>query len=349
MASLTETVQFLKKAAKYGLIAVVSFFIIKTGLSVGKNLWLRFNPPPPPEPTVAFGKLPPIKFPQMQKISGLEYKLENITGSLPKLPTLMEIYPCPTQRASLLALEKTKQKVANLNFKTEPAKITDEIYRWEKNISPYTTLEANIVNGTINFSYNWKLYDDLTRNPEVFDKQEAVQETRKYLKSAGLLKQDLEEGTYKTQFLQATGGKILPAISLSEADFIKVDIFRKNVDEYPVLTANPDRGIVSILFSGSKDKNKKVISFDYNYYPIDLTNFATYPIKTNSQLWEELEKGRAYLSSYDQKTKNIIIRNIYLAYYDSFEKQDYLQPIIVFEGDNNFQAMLPIITDQWLE
>ena len=44
----------------------------------------------------------------------------------------------------------------------------------------------------------------------------------------------------------------------------------------------------------------------------------------------------------------IVIRNISLAYYDSDEPQEYLQPIFIFEGDNDFVAYLPAITGEYL-
>jgi len=40
----------------------------------------------------------------------------------------------------------------------------------------------------------------------------------------------------------------------------------------------------------------------------------------------------------------VTIRNIYLAYFEPVTLTNYLQPIFVFEGDNNFVAYVPAIS-----
>ncbi len=49
------------------------------------------------------------------------------------------------------------------------------------------------------------------------------------------------------------------------------------------------------------------------------------------------------------KTNAVVVRNVYLAYYDSFEPQTYMQPVFVFEGDDNFQALVPAVSQEWIE
>jgi hypothetical protein len=96
--------------------------------------------------------------------------------------------------------------------------------------------------------------------------------------------------------------------------------------------------------------NPKILEMQYVFWPIAFDDFATYPLRSGAIAWQDLQDGYAsIILNGNNKDDTIKIRQIYLAYYDSEEPQNYLQPIFVFEGDNNFVAYLPAITEDWLE
>ena len=43
-----------------------------------------------------------------------------------------------------------------------------------------------------------------------------------------------------------------------------------------------------------------------------------------------------------------MIKKIYLAYYLSEQRQNYLMPIVIFEGNNNFYAYVQAVQDEWI-
>ena len=43
------------------------------------------------------------------------------------------------------------------------------------------------------------------------------------------------------------------------------------------------------------------------------------------------------------------VRTVTLAYYDSLDPQNYLQPVFVFEGDDGFLAYVPAVALPWTE
>ncbi len=89
-----------------------------------------------------------------------------------------------------------------------------------------------------------------------------------------------------------------------------------------------------------------VIGANYQHQEI-YKESATHPINTAEQVSTELKEGKAYLASYSKNTQNILIKNVFLAYYIGEKRQDYLMPIVVFQGDNDFYAYVPAITDEW--
>ena len=107
---------------------------------------------------------------------------------------------------------------------------------------------------------------------------------------------------------------------------------------------------ISVLYAPSPGISSPIIEISYTFWPIAFDDFGTYPLISGTSAWEELVKGNAAIISMGNNTSgNIVIRNIYMAYYDSEDPQLFLQPIFVFEGDNNFVAYLPAIIPDWLE
>ncbi len=78
------------------------------------------------------------------------------------------------------------------------------------------------------------------------------------------------------------------------------------------------------------------------------TKFSTYPLKTADQAFSELKDQKAYIASYYGNNNNVSIKNVFLAFYMEDAPQDYLMPIIIFEGDNGFFAYVSAITDEWI-
>jgi len=63
-----------------------------------------------------------------------------------------------------------------------------------------------------------------------------------------------------------------------------------------------------------------------------------------------MQGGKGYIANLgESQSGNIVIRNVSLAYYDADQPQNFLQPIYVFEGDNNFIGFVPAVSSQWME
>ena len=118
MASLTETALNFKKALKIGGLAIGSYLLIKFGAFIWSSYLRIAHPEPPPPPTVAFGKLPSIAFPE--KIHPeLTLRLETATGGTPDLGDRATVYLMPTFRSNLLALDEAKETAGKMMFRDE--------------------------------------------------------------------------------------------------------------------------------------------------------------------------------------------------------------------------------------
>jgi len=349
MATLTETAFKTRKIVKFGVVGILAFFVLRLGIGIGGAIWKKINPPPPSPPTVSFGKIPKIEFPSKDKPNNLTFKLETGSGQLPSLPDKMNVYFMPYQRPNLLALEKAKQEALKMGFAGEPEAVDEQTYRWTKKQEATKTLEMNIVNGSFTISYDWQNDPTILLEKKLPGEQQAKVDAQNFLRTLGALNDDLLMGKQEVSYLKAKANQFVSAISLSEADFVKVEIFRKNVDNWPVLTEDPTRGVISFIFSGSTNQDKKIIKVNFNYFPINYTSSGTYPLQVSDTYWQQLNKKEAFIANWNGQTDSIIIRRIYLAYFDSFDPQNFFQPIVVFEGDNNFFAYLPAISPEWFQ
>lgn len=314
--------------------------------------WEKTHPAPEPEPTVAFGKLPKLVFPDNQS-EQLNLTIQLPTSQYPEFPDRADVYVMPYKRNSFLAWDEAKEEAAKMGFTKDPEALTADIYRWTKQSPVTSTLELNIIDGSYQFSYNWQEDQSILESKNVPGEQQAISETKSFISRATTLNQDLTSSRNKVQYLKVAGVKLLPAVSFSEAEFVQVDLFRANIDNYPVMTPDPDIGIVSALLSPAQDR--RFLKVNYNYFTVNYNLSATYPIKTPQEAWNDLKSGRGYVAKSPENIKDITARRVYLGFYDTQEPQSYLQPIYIFtdneepDGNNDFIGYVPAITDSWYQ
>lgn len=251
----------------------------------------------------------------------------------------------PQRTASFLDLDEATKLARSLGFSGNTTNISETIYRFDNRELPSST-DVDIVNKTFSVNYN------LSASPELLgfrprSAEDAVSAARSFLSSGNLLPEDLEMGQKTFEFLKAKPPSFITVASLSEANFVRVNLFRANYSELSVLTSDKKRSNVWFLVGGDKGGTSRIVAGEYHYFAVDVNQSSTYPVKTGEAAWEDLKNGRAFIISGSEGAKDITIRKIYLAYYDSGEPQGFLQPIVVFEGDNDFAAYLPAVTDEY--
>lgn len=353
MATLTETAYWTRKIIKLGTIGLIVIIILRSGFKIGRNIWRQLHPPPPPPPTVSFGKLPKLVFPEenlpLEK-SKISFKLETIQGGLPKLPDVGKVYFIPIKGSNLLALERANALAQKMGFRNQPEAISNTFYRWTSQTTPQTTLEMDINNLNFHLFYDYTQDQEILTSKNLPTNQQAAQEAKNFLISNGLLPEDLANGTAEFEYLRFSQPQLLPVNSLSEADFVRVNLFRANLDDLKILPPNPKKSLISFLFSGSRTPGKRIVEINYTYFPLEKEIFGTYPLKPVVQAWNELQGGQGYIANLGQNQEGqITIRQVYLAYYDSEKTQHYLQPIYVFAGDKDFFGYVSALDPKWVE
>ena len=277
----------------------------------------------------------------------MSYKLETVSGGTPNLGDRAKIYLMPLNQPNLLSLNRANLQARKMGFSGSAQKITDTLYQWQKNKPLPTFLKMDIINYNFTIRKNWQEDQSLLEEKALPIREQAIMEAKNFLQASGLLTDDLENGKAKVSYLRFTPPKLTPVLSPSEADFVRVYLFRDNLDNLPLLPPNPDKALVSVLISGSRNKEKRILEVEYTHFPIAKEIFATYPLKTSAQAWEELKSGKGFIANFKEGKTQITIRKIYLAYFENTIPQNYLQPIYVFEGNDDFVAYVPAIKSEW--
>jgi len=350
MVNLTQTAYWTRKTLKFGAILIGVIIFLRITFSLVNSVWKKIHPAPPPPPTVAFGKLPKLNFSQSNSGTKLTFKLETIQGGLPKLSTVSKVYFIPKEGPNLLALDRANQMAKKFGFSTQPQQISEKVYRWTTGSTPSTTLDIDINTENFHLAYDYQNDQEILKSKDLPTSQEAAQEAKNFLANNGLLTDDLATGSAEIVYLKFTPPNLTPAVSLSEADFVRINLFRSDLDGLKVLPPNPKNSMISFLFSGLRTLGKRIIEINYTYYPIETETFATYPLKITQTAWQELQGGSGYIANLgENQDGQITVRNVYLAYFDSDQPQNFLQPIFVFEGDRNFVGYVSAIDSKWTD
>ncbi|OGJ37854.1 MAG: hypothetical protein A2182_03590 [Candidatus Pacebacteria bacterium RIFOXYA1_FULL_38_18] len=340
-----------RKAVKYGIIALVVMIVGRMLLTAAVEFWRSINPPPPPPPTVGFGLLPKLLFPtQTDKEKPKSFKLETGLGN--RLPELKEdrakVFLSPKVIPNLLADQEVKQIAAGLGFIFEPELLTSRLYRWTKTGTLDSSLEIDLQTKNFLLETNYltkpELVTNASRLPEEF---EAVRRVKAFLDRVDLLPVDVATNAGEVIFLKSLGNKLEKAFSLSDADFLQINLDRTPIDGVEMYSPEPDKGVITAILSGVLSGQESIVRLENHYRPIDYTQVETYPLRSAKSAWQILQTGEGFIAR--SVGEEVVVRKVTLGYYeDWFNEQAYLQPIYVFSGDNDFVGYVQAIDPQYI-
>lgn len=349
MSSLTQVAKQTRKIIKIGLIAIIVIIALTPASKAVRVYWAKTHPEPPPPPNMNFGKLPSINFgSQTSHPTELQFDLKTINGSFPDVGQQSRVYFITILGPSFFDEEYTRQKASRLGFTQELGKIGSNRFAF---LNPITNANLKIDTINNNFEINYPFHQDLFfENFTAPTHQTALGLVRNIITQMGLWQNDFDinQANYVYIKYDQSKNELVKALSLSEAQLTKVNLRQKNIDDLPIMPPHLDESNVSFVVS-SAGGEKTIVFAKYICYPINYERYATYPLKSPVTAWEELKKGQAFISHLGNNNKSITIRKVYLAYFAPDLPQKFLQPIFVFEGDNEFLAYVTAIEPNWIQ
>lgn len=346
--TLHDVTEKTKLIAKWAGIAIGTIIILVILFRIGVNIKNYFYPPKPIPPTVTFGKLPAIKFPISKRIENFSYTIDTVSGTLPVFSDRATVNKIIQSEPDILALKRAESRVSQVGFPSSTeTQISDRVYRWTDNQSLNKIMSANIFSFNFNLTSNFLSNPKITGSVNILNEQDAISAAQSFLSSLSSFPNDIDISKTKTTLFTIKDGQLVTATSLSNTQIIRVDFFQKDYNNLKIYYSDYPFSIINILASGGGSDYQIV---EANYFHHDISDkSATYPIKTSDEAFSNLQKGNAYIVSYNGTGLNIKIKNVYLGYYLGETEQDYLMPIVVFEGNDNFFAFVSAVKNEWVD
>jgi hypothetical protein len=346
MLTLSQATAETRIILKWGGIILAVLIIILLVFKGVAALRKALFPTAPAPPTVSFGKLPLLIFPNNASDKNFNYSLDTVTGTLPAFPDRTNVYKMSQILPDLLALKRAKGNVSSVGFTDPEIPVSSKIYQWNSNNTLNRSITMDI------FSTDFTLSSTFISDPAVIsainlpDPQTAIGTAQDFLSSMSSFPGDIDTTKTKTLLFSINNNTLTSATSISNSQVIEVDFFQKDIDSLPIYYPKAVNSTMNVLVVGGKDQ-AQVAQVNFSHQSVS-DESSTYPIKTAQQAFDLLKQGQGYIASYFGTTTDISIKDVFLAYYIGDKKQDYLFPIAVFEGDNGFFAYVPVVTDEWI-
>lgn len=343
--TLAQTAILVKQIIIISIAALVLGTISFVGYKIWHAYYLAHLPPVEEKPDIKFGVLPQPDFPPTNvSSSNFSYSLDTTTGGLPKVGTdpgfekIIKVYFVTQTFATLLAPEKSQALAEKFGITSPPEILSETKYRFQDQ-DKY--LDVNLDNG--NFSYT----NTATISAEIStdNDNKLVADFEQILSTLGIMKDNLKNGRTKVILLKTGGGGFVPTQIRSEAEVDQISLWPAPLDKKSIFTADFNKSLVTAMVVKGADKLDNYLSLNFTYYPVDLTTFATYPIKEAGTAFEDLKNGKGVIIIQPDKPQ-VSITSVYLGYYLSENYSPYLQPIFVFEGPN-FVSYVSAISNEF--
>jgi hypothetical protein len=354
---LHQTVILVHKMFKGILITggiIITIILIVNIVRIASKI---LYPPPPEFPTVAFGKLSPIAFPDASVKDSFTYSLNTLSGKLPTLPDKVQVYKINKPSVMLLNVDNARGKVAEIGFVNDPKKqyhelaLTPTKFQWQivtSDLFRTIIMDTNTYNFKLTTSY--RTYQPLLTQTFLSDETSAKDVAKSFLQNMSLYTDDIDEVKTKAQSLMLKDGVLVPADNSSDTQIMRVDLYQKDIDKLPIYYPTYPFSLLYFLIMARASNTDDVLEANF-YHQTVATESATYPIKTAQEAYDDLAAGKAFVSNYFGTDQSISITDISLGYYLGETDQKYVMPVIVFQNTqnkDNFFAFVSAIKDTCL-
>ncbi len=350
--SLTEASYYFRKIAPFAILGAIVVFIIYYGIQLVILLIQLQQPPATPVSQIVnpvFGAIPRPIILDSTPSAGLTYILDTIDGVTVSASPAANVYFLPKAPARLGFKENVFLMAKNLEINTELAN-----YERQGDKAVFTDAKNSFVVdvNSYNFDYEYLyLANENERLAEAYiPSTETINEKAvEILSKVGRYPAELARGKRNIVYLafNPQTDELTVVDKPENANLVEVDFYREDIDSLPAASPryfNSPNYLV-LLFD---NQGHKVVKAKVSFFERSTEQIGVYPLKNGDQAWEDFTAGNGYIVSGGEGLSQINIKRMFVAYFDPDVAQDYLQPIYVFMGENNFVGYVPALTNEYL-
>lgn len=346
--TLTELSYYSRRFLPFGIICFIVLLIFYYAITLF-FVFLDSSKPHTVFIDPVFGK---IKQPTIQNVISAKpsgYILDTIEGQPVTATESAKVFFIPDAKARINFRQKINAMATTLGIDVTSA---DYILEGEKDAHFRQASQEAIIDITnFNFSYQYSIRDDveLFLNTSMPERTQVEERAKEFLRSLDQYPEDLAKG--KTNFIYShydpLTGSLAVVESPNDANMVEVDFYRPDVEIFPIVSPKyfNSQNYVVMVFHNDEPK---VVKAQVKFYKKSEEQVGIYPVKTGDIAWEQLKTGKAIYASWDGNMGDKArISKMFLGYLDPDIYQEYLQPVYVFLGKDNFVAYVPAIDDNY--
>jgi len=368
--SLTTTATKVRLLLKFGWLVIflplTAMLILKVLSDPGR---LPPTETPPPAFTAVFGKLPALTIDTIGiQSSTPAVTLDLINSQLPTSPEILEVFPILSAPYGFLSRDRALELARGIGFSEEPQIVDDTQLVWRRGLE-----SLNMNSTTLNFRYTY----DYRSNPTVLrpgrftTENFAIGGGNKIMTDLAILGgsrgPDLSKGEVTSQKLRYDGTDLVTSVTLAQTSAMQIHYFRIPINQIPVVSPTYYSSIVNILIPSVTQP--RMLELNYTYWEFDRRKGGTYPILASgtalNTFLQNPDQNIVFLGDEETATQDTtvtsvteyVVKEMHLAYFDTAQYQQYLQPIWVVLGEAvlasrsriDFVAYIPAITNEWIQ
>lgn len=359
--TLTEAVYYIRKivpmAILGGIFLVILFILFKiVELSRPETSFVAT-----PTAAPAYGQLQPPNLKEAQKApKNITYTMNTIEGVPLTATTSARIYFVPKKSPGLSFREKAGVIAKALNF--EEGTTTS---RYDQSTETYTLVDRakRLIVDIDTFNYTYTQDFDLETKKKILDVKIPTEEIIKskaqdIVRSLGRYPPDIAQGTQAISYIaykEASGSAQTTADVVQDprtANMVSVEIFPAKINELNAVTESYVSSPNRVIFIPQEADKDFVVKAQIKVFEKQEDQFSVYPLKTGVQALQDLRDGKAWIvqgGNYLLENSTIGVTSMQTAYLVPDAYTQYIQPVYVFIGDNNFIAYVPAILDTWMQ
>lgn len=346
--TLTELSFYIRKYYPFGILGALIVLIVFYSF----QLFFLFLQNKPKGPTInpIFNVLTRPTVPEASSSAGIQFALENIEGRpVTATDTARVFYLLPSPRTPFGFREKAYLIAKTLNFDTDTVNF---LLQGKNAVFSDTTkkLSVDIQNFNFNFQYSFANEPSLFNTAITPSINEAQSRAINFLQSLDVYPQELATGKTNTIYFNFNpeSKTIRPTNKGEDGNMVEVDFSRADIDGFPTVSPTFFNSQNFVLMTFFNDGTFQILRSQVKFFERSPEQIGVYPVRNGDEAYADLQKGEGIVVSNPQDLDTVVVKTMFMAYYDPDVYQDYLQPVYVFVGEDNFVAYVPAIAKQYM-
>ncbi len=352
LMTLTEVSYYARKYMPFAILSVLVVLILYYSVKL-TFIYIEAQKPVVLPLDTSLGK---IIVPQISKSSSsanLKFKLDTVEGEPVIATEAAKVFFIPKNVPRFGYLEKIALVAKTLGFE-----ISNITRQQEGNTFSFQgdNQSLSIDNATFNFTYDYDFQKDQSVFTDVVtpQKSDAERTASDFLKKIGRYPDELAQGKTNTIFMKydPVENKVTPLQDRTDANLVEVDFYRPDIEGVPVVTPgyfNSQNYVMMVFYGDNVEKPPKILRAQIKFFDKSSDQVGFYPLKSGKQAYEELSTGSpsAQVVSNKSTSGKITIKKLFLGYFDPEIYQEFLQPVFVFVGSDDFVGYVPAISSEY--